>query len=182
MTEFSNKFLIAMPHLTDPNFAKSLVYIFEHNDKGALGVIVNKPLPSASVSDILIQTRMSLIKPRPDLFFGGPVGQNQGMFLHSKDYKTSGTSELTGDMRLTTNPLIIDDLIEGNGPLSYRCSFGYAGWGDHQLEREFENGDWLVMPATPQIIFEIPDNQKWEQAAKQFGIDILDITGHTGFA
>lgn len=182
MAEFSNKFLIAMPHLTDSNFAKSLVYIFEHDDRGAIGLIVNKPLPSANVSDILAQTRMNQIKPRPDLFFGGPVGLNQGMFLHSNDYTTTGTSTLHGEICLTTNPGIIDDLIKGGGPKLYRCTFGYAGWGEYQLEREFENGDWLVMPATPQIIFEVPDNRKWEYAAKHFGIDILDITGHTGFA
>jgi len=182
MKEFTNKFLVAMPHLIDPNFAKTLVYIFEHSEEGSMGVIINKSIPRVTADDILEQTRLDQLKPLPKIYFGGPMGLNQGLFLHSPDYKIEGTFEMPGNIHLTSNPLIIDDILGGTGPTDFRCTFGYAGWGPAQLDREFENSDWLIMPADLQTIFKSPDSQKWENAARHFGISMQDITGPAGFA
>lgn len=182
MTEFTNKFLIAMPHMTDPNFAKTLVFIFDHFEDGATGVIVNKTMTSIVASNILTQTGLDQLKPKPEIYFGGPVSQNRGLFLHGPDYKINSTVSLTETIQLTSDPAIIDDILEGTGPNHYHCTFGYSGWGPAQLEREFENGDWLIMPADDEIIFKIPNHEKWQTAARVFGIDIQDISGHTGFA
>ncbi len=182
MTKFANHFLISMPHMTDAMFRKSLVYICEHDKKGAMGLIVNKPIPSDNVGEILQQTRLDKADPHPQVYFGGPVSINQGFILHDYRYKVDGTFELSEEMSLTSNPKIVDDIISGNGPEYFRFTMGYAGWGENQLEREFENGDWLVMPANTELVFQLPDDQKWELAARKLGIDIMDISGSTGFA
>ena len=180
--KFDNHFLIAMPHMADYVFGKSLVYICEHDSKGAMGIIINKPIPSASVEEILNKTQLSRINPYPEIYFGGPIGMNQGFFLHSSDYKTSGTHSVSKKLAITSNTRIVDDIITGQGPNTYRIAIGYASWTAGQLNREFENGDWLIMPASSDFIFDTPDHTKWKNAAKQFGIDIMDITGHTGLA
>jgi len=163
-------------------FSKSLVFICEHDDSGAMGLIVNKAIPDVNVSEILKQTRLNLAAPPPPVYFGGPVNMNQGFILHDVKYEIEGTVIVSKQLALTSNPRIVDDIIKGSGPKNYRFTMGYAGWGEHQLEREFENGDWLVMPAQTGLIFDVPDEDKWQVAAKEFGIDIMDISGHTGFA
>ena len=83
---------------------------------------------------------------------------------------------------ITSNKEIILDLNSGKGPNKFRLTFGYAGWRENQLEREYENGDWLLLPANPGFIFDTPDKIKWDEATKSFGIDILDISGNTGIS
>jgi len=182
MSIFSNHFLISMPHMTDPMFNKSLIFVCEHDGEGAMGLIINKPLPSANVGEILSQTRLDQLSPIPDIYFGGPVSMNQGFFLHSKNYEIEGSHPVSEQISLTSNIEIIDDIIKGKGPNNFRFVMGYAGWGKQQLDREFENGDWLTIPSSPDFIFQMPDHLKWENAAKTFGIDIMDISGRTGFS
>ncbi len=182
MKSFSNHFIISMPHMNDPIFSKSLIYICEHDDDGAMGLIINKPMISENASDIIQQTGLTQIEPLPDIYFGGPVNLEMGLILHDANYNIEGTLTISKSVALTSNKQIVLDLKNGGGPDEFRFSFGYAGWGKGQIEREIENGDWLLMPADDDFIFSIPNIDKWKKAASKFGIDILDLGGSAGLA
>lgn len=179
---FSNYFLISMPHMADNLFGKSLIYMCEHDEKGAMGFIVNKPFPNNKMEAILQQTGLHNILPHPDIYFGGPVNLNNGFFLHNSKYSIEGTHQISDDLSITSNNSVIKDIENGKGPDNYRFSLGYTGWSAGQLNKEVENGDWLVMPSSKKIIFETPDEKKWEKAAKEYGIDILNLSGQSGLA
>ena len=166
-----------MPHMSDPFFQKSLVFICEHDADGAMGVIVNKPMPSENVQDVLNQTGLNHLKPLPDVYFGGPVGVDMGLFLHDNSYHSEGELKIGNKIILTANNQIIIDLKQKAGPLNYLFTLGYAGWGKGQLEREIEDGDWLVMPSENKFIFDLPNQEKWKNAATHFGIDINSFSG-----
>ncbi len=182
MKSFSNHFIISMPHMNDPIFSKSLIYICEHDDDGAMGLIINKPMISENASDIIQQTGLTQIEPLPDIYFGGPVNLEMGLILHDANYNIEGTLTISKSVALTSNKQIVLDLKNGGGPDEFRFSFGYAGWEKGQIEREIENGDWLLMPADDDFIFSIPNTDKWKKAASKFGIDILDLGGSAGLA
>ena len=182
MKSFSNHFLISMPHMNDPIFSKSLIYIFEHNTDGSMGIIINKPMANDSITSILKQTELNYLDPTPNIYFGGPVSIEMGLFLHDANYNIDGTISLSKSISLTSNKQVVSDLKKGEGPGIFRFSFGYAGWGRGQIEKEIENGDWLVMPAKHDFIFTIPDKDKWYSATSQLGVDILDLGGSAGLA
>ena len=182
MKSFSNHFIISMPHMNDPIFSKSLIYICEHDNDGAMGLIINKPMISENAADIIQQTGLTQIEPLPDIYFGGPVNLEMGLILHDANYNIEGTLTISKSVGLTSNKQIVLDLKNGGGPDEFRFSFGYAGWGKGQIEREIENGDWLLMPADDDFIFSIPNTDKWKKAASKFGIDILDLGGSAGLA
>jgi len=182
MKSFSNHFIISMPHMNDPIFSKSLIYICEHDNGGAMGLIINKPMISENAADIIQQTGLGQIEPPPDIYFGGPVNLEMGLILHDANYNIEGTLSISKSVALTSNKQIVLDLKNGAGPNEFRFSFGYTGWGKGQIEREIENGDWLLMPADDNFIFSIPNTDKWQKAASKFGIDILDLGGPAGIA
>ena len=182
MESFSNHFLISMPHLSDTIFTKSLIYMCENNPEGSLGLIINKPMVSQNVADILQKTGLEVIQPAPEVYFGGPVNIEMGLILHDASYEIEGTLNVSNAIALTSNKQILSDLKSGGGPKQFRFSMGYTGWGKGQLEREIENGDWLPMPADGDFIFTIPDSDKWKTAATRFGIDISDLGGSAGIA
>ena len=179
---FKNHFLISMPHLVDSFFSKSIIYMCEHEENGAMGIIINKNLSSKKSNLIINEMGLNSLSPNPDVFLGGPVQMNRGLFLHSCDYANEDSKIVSKSISITSNKEIISDLNSGKGPNKFRLTFGYAGWGENQLEREYENGDWLLLPANPGFIFDTPDKIKWDEAAKSFGIDILDISGNTGIS
>ena len=168
--------------MNDPIFSKSLIYMCEHNKNGAMGLIINKPMISENAAEIIQQTGLTQINPTPNIYFGGPVNLEMGLFLHDTTYDIEGTLSVSKTVSLTSNKQIVVDLKNGNGPGVFRFSFGYAGWGKGQIEREIENGDWLVMPADDDFIFSIPNSDKWQKAASKFGINILDLGGSAGLA
>ena len=179
MTNFSNHFLVSMPHMNDPFFEKSLIYICEHDDDGAMGIIINKTLPSQNVQEILTQTGLNKVKPYPEIFIGGPIATNMGLILHDSGYESDGELKISTKIKLTSNNQIIEDIINNNGPKDYLFLLGYSGWSQGQLEQEIENGDWLFMPANYKQIFQKPSSSKWNDTATQFGIDINSFNGGT---
>ncbi len=186
MKNLSNNFLISMPHVNDPVFKKSLIYICNHDKDGAMGLIINKPISSLKlnqeVDSILKETNLFKIQPTPDVYFGGPVDLNMGIILHPLDYITKKTIKISNQLGVTSDSKIINDIIKGNGPSVFRFSIGYAGWSNGQLEEEFSNGDWLMLPSKLDVIFTMPDEQKWEYINNKLGIDISTISGSGGFA
>ena len=180
--QLTNYFLISSPNLNDQVFGNSLVYICEHDQKGAMGLIINKPFPKENLNLILKETGLINLKPLPNIYLGGPVGMNNGFFLHTSKYSTKGTQQISNELSITSNNIVIDDLVKGIGPKKYRFSLGYTGWDKNQLDKEVENGDWLLIPSSSKLIFNTPDEKKWNEASSELGVNIMNITGNTGLA
>tara|TARA_Y100001968_G_C19055144_1_gene571044 strand:- start:34 stop:594 length:561 start_codon:yes stop_codon:yes gene_type:complete len=186
MKNLSNNFLISMPHVNDPIFKKSLIYICSHDKDGAMGLIVNKPISDLELQQeadsILKETQLHQINPKPNIYFGGPVDMNMGIILHPLDYKTQKTIQISNQVGVTSDSKILNDIVTGHGPSMFRFSIGYAGWSNGQLEDEFENGDWLIVPSDSEMIFDMPDEQKWPYINNKLGIDLNQLSGNSGFA
>jgi len=185
MDSLRDHFLISMPHLMDSFFEKVVIYVCDNDPKGSMGLVINRQLPSVKAEAILQALELGSDKGPggiKDIYYGGPVQPNVGFILHTPDYKTEGTLPISGEVYLTTSSDIMHDIGAGSGPEKYRLTMGYAGWGPEQLEREIANGDWLVIPASREFVFDKADRVKWSEAARRFGIEISQFTGFGGEA
>lgn len=169
-----------MPHLTDPYFGRSLVFICEHDEDGAMGLIVNKSFDDESVKELfptLIIDDEAIKEVISPMYFGGPVSLERGFILHTPDYLTDETMQVDEEFSLTSNSAVIEAIRSGDGPRQYKMMLGYAGWAAGQLEREIENGDWLFQDVTPDFIFNGNESEKWLSATHSFGIEIAPGSG-----
>lgn len=170
--------------MTDPYFGRSVVYLCEHDKEGAMGLVINKPLGEADLKEIFSPDvdDSEMLADIPTVYFGGPVMLERGIVLHSSEYDVDGTLKVTGELSITSSKEIIRDIRNGQGPKRYRLMLGHAGWDKNQLEREIENGDWLVQTAVPDFIFDANDQNKWKDAARSFGIETSQLAGFGGMA
>ncbi len=184
MGSLKNHLLISMPHMTDPYFGRSVVYLCEHDQNGAMGLVINKPLGEADLKDIFSPNADDddLFTDIPTVYFGGPVMLERGIVLHSAEYEIDSTLPVTKNLSITSSKEIIRDIRNNKGPKLYRLMLGHAGWEKNQLEHEIENGDWLVHTATPDFIFKTPDKNKWQKAAQSLGIEMTQMPGFGGLA
>jgi len=179
MNKLSNIFLINMPHLNDdPVFGQSLIYICEHNDKGAMGLIINKPLHKEESLDIIKQIGLT----KQMVYFGGPVSPEKGFILHDINYQKDETLIISNTAGISYSDEVLDDIKNGLGPNEYRIVMGYSGWESGQLEKEIENGDWIIMPSSKELIFSQTDKNKWNIAIKNMNINFNDFSGKSGLA
>ncbi len=179
-----HQFLIAMPHMADPNFAHTLTYIVEHNANGAMGLVVNRP-QDLNLADILEQLRPD-VEPPADcmqipIYIGGPVQTDRGFVLHTSDKAFQATIELDG-MSLSTSQDILFAIADGFGPQQSLITLGYAGWEAGQLEAELANNAWLNCPFDPEIIFGMACEQRLAAAAASLGINLSLLTSQAGHA
>ncbi len=179
----TNQFLIAMPSMEDHNFEGTVTYICEHNEDGAMGIIINRPM-QLSLGDILEQ--MSIHSKLPEIsnlpiFNGGPVSQEQGFILHKlSDTKWQSTLPTSSTLALTTSKDILQDIAVGNGPSQHIVSLGYAGWEAGQLEKEIQSNHWLNVPADDAIIFEQPSQNRYQAAVAKLGFDLTLLSREAG--
>lgn len=164
--------LVAMPNMTDPNFEHSVTYICEHSDQGALGITINRPL-DMELGEILQQ--LSLQTPVAEVLSqqvlrGGPVHAERGFVIHETDKDWEGTTDVGHSIFVTTSKDILIDVADGKGPERLLMALGYAGWGAGQLEEEIRQNAWLTVPASAELVFETPVEQRWKAAAKSIGI------------
>lgn len=181
----AGKLLIAMPDMTDPRFANTVVYMCAHSEEGGMGLIVNKPQPDLSFAKLLEQMEISTAPGLRDVqvFFGGPVEQQRGFVLHSNDYASDGgTLDVDETFRMTATLEVLEDIAKGEGPNTCMLALGYAGWGPGQLEYEIGQNGWLTASACPEIIFGTPSAEKWSAALKGMGIDPLLLSSTAGRA
>lgn len=168
---FTNQFLIATPKMQDPNFQKSVIYICQHDQDGAMGLIINKPMNS-QLSDILKHLEIDVSKMPEDrtVFSGGPVQPEHGFVIHSPigDWKTSMT--VTDQIAITTSKDILVAVAGGIGPDNLAIALGYSGWDQGQLEEELKANFWLVCDADFDLLFNAPISDRWTIAAEHAGI------------
>lgn len=174
-----------MPHMQDSYFGRSVVFICEHNQKGAMGLIINKPFQDPELKELfsnIFTEQEDVLEIVPTVYFGGPVLVERGIILHDSNYRREGTLYLSEDFSITSSREILHDIAREQGPENFRLMLGHAGWGAGQLEREIENGDWLLQSTTPEFVFHTDEQIMWQEAARTFGIDASQISGLGGIA
>jgi putative transcriptional regulator len=181
----SNHFLIAMPQLRDPNFARTVTYLCEHNPEGAMGLVINRPMSDLHLGDMLEQLDIPTDDPRvkqTTVYVGGPVQPDRGFVLHSSGKRWDSTLEINTELSLTTSRDILESIAAGEGPPQALIALGYAGWASGQLEDELGANAWLSGPAETDIIFRLAPESRWRAAAGLLGVDLNLLSGEAGHA
>jgi putative transcriptional regulator len=189
--DLTNQFLIAMPGMADETFAGAVVYLCEHNEKGALGLVINKPI-DIKLKNLFEKVELSLDRPdRADLaeqpvYFGGPVQTERGFVLHEKlgdeGSHYNSTLSIPGGLAMTTSKDVLEALAEGAGPRRVLITLGYSGWQAGQLEDELGRNGWLTVDADPAVIFETPIEKRYERALSLLGFDPRMLSQEAGHA
>lgn len=178
-------FLIAMPAMADKNFARTLTLVCEHNDQGALGVIVNRPI-DMSLDDLFERIDMTLESSRfqgQPVYFGGPVQTDRGFVLHSPDFfLDNSTLPIDDGVSLTATIDILRAIAAGEGPHHALLALGYAGWDAGQLEDEIQKNGWLHCPADPALLFDRDLGSKYVRALRSMGVDLERLSSISGHA
>jgi len=186
----ANQFLIAMPGMVDPDFAGSVIYLFEHTDRGAMGLVINRPT-EVNLSNLFEKIELKLeIAPLLDqpVYFGGPVQVERGFVLHESNAGLSYSSSLIipGGLTMTTSKDVLEAVAVGNGPRKFLMTLGYAGWGAGQLEEEITLNGWINVPMAreqmSEIIFNTPYSQRYQKAMGHLGFDLSHLSGEAGHA
>jgi putative transcriptional regulator len=180
----THHFLIAMPAMADPHFSRTLTYICEHNDQGALGIVVNRPLEmtlQALLEQVSIPPAGGKFKSVP-IHFGGPVQVDRGFVLHSPLGQWQSTLAVSTEIGLTTSKDILQAVARGEGPGKLFVTLGYAGWAPGQLEHELALNAWLTVQANPDVIFDLPVEKRLSAAMSLLGIDFASLSEQAGHA
>jgi putative transcriptional regulator len=189
----THHFLIAMPGMQDETFARSVVYLCEHSERGALGLMINKP------SDISLKNlfdKVDLPLQRADLadapvFQGGPVATERGFVLHEAVFAGgdqpdesvyASTMTIPGGLEMTTSKDVLEALSTGAGPRKVLVSLGYSSWGQGQLESELGENSWLTVAADQAIIFDTPIEQRYDKALSLLGLQAWMLSSEAGHA
>ena len=183
-SNLTNQFLIAMPGLVDPNFYHTVTYICAHNDEGAMGIVINRPLEMA-LGDVLEQMDMEPNNKKIDdwpVYHGGPVQTDRGFVLHEPMSRWDSSINVNDAVGVTTSRDILQAIARGGGPKEALVALGYAGWSAGQLEQEIMDNSWLCGPADADIIFKTPCEQRWQRAAALLGVDMNFISPEIGHA
>lgn len=185
LSSLENHFLIAMPSLDDPFFARAVTYICEHNQDGAMGLVINQPV-DVSVERLLQQLEIVIPAPLPGLqrpvFAGGPLARDRGFVLHVPDQGWRSSIRLSDEVMITTSKDILEAMGQGHAPEQYLLTLGYAGWEAGQLERELAENSWLVIPADADILFHTPVRERWSKATAKLGIEPWQLGPDVGHA
>lgn len=180
----TNQFLVAMPALTDANFAQTVTFIWEHNDDGALGIIINRPL-QMRLAEVFEQLKLPM-SPDVDgvqhVLQGGPVQTDRGFVVHHVGGDWEHTRQISSRIQVTTSPDILKAMAIGAGPQTAIVALGYAGWGSGQLEDEISQNAWLTVPCDERILFDTPYEERWHAAGRLLGIDVATISPQAGHA
>jgi len=188
--DLTNQFLIAMPGMADDTFAGSVVYLCEHTERGALGLVINKPI-DITLKNLFEKVDLSLptdnLAEQP-VFFGGPVQTERGFVLHERSGVAEGSSpysstmSVPGGLDMTTSKDVLEAMAEGAGPTRVLVTLGCSGWQAGQLEDEIGRNGWLTVDADPAVIFDTPVEQRYERAVALLGIDPRMLSQQAGHA
>jgi putative transcriptional regulator len=184
--------LVAMPGMMDPRFARTVIYVCAHSDKGAMGIVVNQPARVSSFPDLLVQLQVIAPDDRINLpsgaeqiqvLSGGPVQTDRGFVLHSADFFIdNSTLPIDDDISLTATIDILRAIAVGEGPDQAVLALGYANWSAGQLEDEIQQNGWLHCPAHPELLFDSNFSSKYIRALRSIGIDLERLSPSAGHA
>ena len=182
----TNQFLIAMPSMVDPTFSGTVVYLCDHTEKGALGLVINRP------TDIDLQSLFNRIDLKLEIeplvhlpvYFGGPVQTERGFVLHEagEGEPYSSSMSVPGGLAMTTSKDVLEAVASGKGPERFLLTLGHAGWGAGQLEQELRENAWLTVRADHRILFDTPLDDRWNAAIALVGINPANLTSYSGRA
>jgi putative transcriptional regulator len=182
-SSLANQLLVALPSLADPNFARSVTLLCQHDGDGAMGVMVNRP-SEYTLGEVLDQMGIAsdddTLRAQPVLA-GGPVHPERGFVLHD-GHGWDSSLEIAENLFLTTSRDVLEALAAGTGPRSATIALGCAGWGAGQLEHELAENSWLTAPADRQVLFSLPLPARWQAAAAQIGVDLARMADYSGHA
>jgi putative transcriptional regulator len=180
----TNQFLIAMPRLLDPNFFQTVTYIFSHDEQGAMGIVINRPL-KLDLGEILAQMNITTDNSRISnlpVYDGGPVSSDRGFIIHDPQSEWQSTIRVSDDVAVTTSRDILEAIANGSGPKKMLIALGYAGWLPGQLEQEILDNSWLNAPSDADLIFDTPYDKRWEYAGEGLGIKMQNLSSQIGHA
>lgn len=183
-SSYTNHLLIAMPALTDDDFSHSVTLVCEHSDKGALGIVLNKPSPMM-LRDVLSQMKL---EPRDEqigaqiVLCGGPLRTDRGFVLHRPGGDWDSTHKVSELIQVTTSRDVLAAMARGEGPGDAYVALGFARWDAGQLEQEIRDNDWLPVPADERLLFNLPFTQRWEASWQFLGVDVEKLSSTAGNA
>lgn len=183
-TYLTGHLLIAMPSMMDPNFHHTVTFVCEHNEHGALGLVINRPL-DIDLGEVFEQLSLAQTSDKmanTPILRGGPVELERGFVIHDSTDEWESTTSIRDSIRVTTSQDILSAMAAGTGPRRAVVALGYAGWGAGQLEFEITENAWLSAPASAHIVFDTPFDQRWQEAANILGIDLSTISTDAGHA
>ena len=182
MDSLQGIFLLATPQMPDLRFKEQVIYLCSHDSNGAMGLVINQP-STYSLAEIFKGAHIDFEEGDwPPIYLGGPVEGEVAFFLYTDDYRTEHFMAVGHGLHLSRDPQILHDIARGIGPRRYLFILGYAGWAPGQLEAELSVNGWLTLPAENSILFETPDQEKWQEAAQRYGIDIALLNDQIGLA
>lgn len=178
-----NQFLLAMPAMTGSYFGDTVIYLCEHNDEGAMGLLINRP-SEMSLVELLSQLSIDTgaVPVEVPVMEGGPVARDRGFILHSDDRRFEASLDLGNGTMLTAAREVLEAIAAGEGPRDYLVALGYAGWDGGQLEDELKENAWLTCPASLDVVFRVPFEERVHKAAAALGIDFRLMSGQAGHA
>ena len=175
--------LLSMPGIGDPRFDRAVIAICVHDDDGAFGLIVNKPLLALGVRELMSQLEVEPgVTPEVPVHGGGPVEPGRGFVVHSTDWAGQSTIDVAGRFALTSTLDVLKAIADGNGPSHWRSALGYTGWGAGQLDEELTRHGWHACPYDIGLLFETPAEKQWPRAFAMAGINVGQLSAVAGRA
>lgn len=180
----AGKCLVSMPGLADDFFSRTLIYICAHSPDGAMGFVINKKIKEFSFADLAIQLPIMPVQNIEPIALhrGGPLEKVRGFVLHSTEYVKQDTQIISEDVAISSSIDIISDIAFGIGPKDNLIALGYTSWGPQQLENEIKRNDWLIVTPNTELVFRTKDEEKWQKAIEECGIDINRLSNTYGNA
>ena len=182
--DLTHHFLIAMPGMADPHFSRTLTYVCEHNDQGALGVVVNRPI-DMTLRALFDRLSMEMADCRfadAPVYYGGPVQTDRGFVLHEPAGRWQSSLRIRDAIGLTTSKDVLQAVGRGEGPEKLMVTLGYSGWSAGQLEHEIGQNAWLTVEAQDAIIFDLPAEERLAAAMELLGVDYARLSDSAGHA
>ncbi|MGQ0529603.1 MAG: YqgE/AlgH family protein [Panacagrimonas sp.] len=183
-SSLKNQFLVAMPGLEDDNFSHTVSLLCEHNDKGAIGLVINRPtdLTLTAMLDQMGVKHESTDANEHVVFWGGPVQPERGFVVHKAPGGWESCMPIANDLYITTSRDVLSAIGEGRGPKEFLITLGYAGWGAGQLENEILANSWLNTPVDAKVLFNTPARSRWQSATRLLGLDVTQLSSGAGHA
>ena len=185
MNSIINHVLISMPHINDSLFGNSVIFMCEHDKKGAMGLIINKRFEKNELTELstnMNESSSEILSSISDVYLGGPILVERGILLHSEKLYADKSIKISDDFFISSDKEVLLDMTNDREAKKNRLFLGHSGWSPGQLESEIQNGDWLVQETSPEFIFNIPAKQMWRLSIQSFGVEPSGTSSFSGQA